>query len=98
MTPFSHLVGELRAHYAGFFDPGFGYGADGALCGTVGVLEVRPHETISVYDGQPIAMMEFYRNTNEPERPYGEQLVGSKKVHANNYQSQSGPRLAKFFS
>ena len=41
MTPFSHLVGELRAHYAGFFDPGFGFGADGALCGTVGVLEVR---------------------------------------------------------
>ena len=42
MTPFSHLVGELRAHYAGFFDPGFGFGVDGALCGTVGVLEVRP--------------------------------------------------------
>ena len=25
MVPFSHHVGELRAHYAGFFDPGFGY-------------------------------------------------------------------------
>ena len=22
MMPFSHHVGELRAHYAGFFDPG----------------------------------------------------------------------------
>lgn len=26
MIPFSHHIGELRAHYAGFFDPGFGYG------------------------------------------------------------------------
>ena len=59
---------------------------------------MRPHETISVYDGQPIAMMEFYRNTASPERPYGEQLKGDDKVHANNYQSQAGPKLAKFFS
>lgn len=41
MVPFSHHVGELRAHYAGFFDPGFGYGAAGEIKGTVGVLEVR---------------------------------------------------------
>ena len=50
--PFSHHVGELRAHYAGFFDPGFGYGREGELKGAVGVLEVRPHETITIYDGQ----------------------------------------------
>eukprot|EP00961_Rhodomonas_salina_P228888 3093659-Rhodomonas_salina.1 len=42
MVPFSHHVGELRAHYAGFFDPGFGYGREGELKGTVGVLEVWP--------------------------------------------------------
>ena len=41
MRPFSQHVGELRAHYAGFFDPGFGYGAAGEICGAVGVLEVR---------------------------------------------------------
>jgi dCTP deaminase len=52
MVPFSHHVGELRAHYAGFFDPGFGYGREGELKGAVGVLEVRPHETITIYDGQ----------------------------------------------
>lgn len=52
MVPFSHHVGELRAHYAGFFDPGFGYGRSGELKGAVGVLEVRPHETITIYDGQ----------------------------------------------
>ena len=31
MIPFSHLVGELRAHYAGFFDPGFGFGKAGEV-------------------------------------------------------------------
>src|SRR3989440_7272543 len=43
MVAYEAAVGELRAHYAGFFDPGFGYGA-GDLHGTPIVLEVRPHE------------------------------------------------------
>ena len=90
MVPFSHHVGELRAHYAGFFDPGFGYGASGELRGAVGVLEVRPHETIKIYDGQPICLMEFFRNSEIPAAPYGS--VG------NNHQGQQGPKLAKYFA
>ena len=31
---------------------GFGYGVEGEIQGSVGVLEVRPHETIKIYDGQ----------------------------------------------
>jgi dCTP deaminase len=89
MVPFSQHVGELRAHYAGFFDPGFGYGLAGEIKGTVGVLEVRPHETITVCDGQPICMMEFFRNSKRPDKPYGSA--------GNNYQGQSGPKLAKYF-
>eukprot|EP00041_Stephanoeca_diplocostata_P018795 m.397165 g.397165 ORF g.397165 m.397165 type:complete len:424 (+) comp21125_c0_seq3:240-1511(+) len=89
MVPFSHLVGELRAHYAGFFDPGFGYGKQGETRGTIGVLEVRPHETITIYDGQPICMMEFYPNGNIPAKPYG--------YSGNNYAGQQGPKLAKYF-
>jgi dCTP deaminase len=89
MVPFSQHVGELRAHYAGFFDPGFGYGLAGEIKGTVGVLEVRPHETMTVSDGQPICMMEFFRNSKRPDKPYGSA--------GNNYQSQSGPKLAKYF-
>lgn len=89
MIPFSHNIGELRAHYAGFFDPGFGYGVNGEVHGTVGVLEVRPHETITVYDGQPICLMDFYKNSKIPEKPYG--------TANNNYQNQQGPKLAKFF-
>ena len=90
MVPFSHNVGELRAHYAGFFDPGFGYGRSGEVRGTIGVLEVRPHETISIYDGQPICLMEFFRNSVCPEKPYG--FTGN-----NNYARQTGPKLAKYF-
>ena len=85
MIPFSHLIGELRVHYAGFFDPGFGYPNPAS-----GVLEVRPHETIRVFDGQPICMMEIFENTGNPELVYGNA--------GNNYQNQSGPKLSKNFS
>ena len=89
MIPFSNLVGELRAHYAGFFDPGWGYGEKGKIKGANGTLEVRAYEDITIYDGQPICLMEFYKNKQLPEKHYGS--VG------NNYQSQSKPKLAKFF-
>lgn len=58
--------------------------------GTIGVLEVRPHETITVYDGQPICLMEFYLNSRNPAKPYG--------YANNNYGQQTGPKLAKFFA
>ena len=89
MIPFSHNLGELRVHYAGFFDPGFGFGAEGEIKGACAVLEVRPHETCRVFDGQSICLMEFFHTSCKPEKPYG--FVG------NHYQSQSGPRLAKYF-
>ena len=43
MVPFDPLVGEFRVHYAGFFDPGFGYRGPGGS-GARAVLEVRSHE------------------------------------------------------
>ena len=43
MVPFDPSVGEFRIHYAGFFDPGFGYGSSD-IKGTRAVLEVRAHE------------------------------------------------------
>lgn len=89
MVPFSHHIGELRAHYAGFFDPGFGYGKAGEIHGTIGVLEVRPHETMTIFDGQPIALMVFFQNTQEPKVSYGQA--------GNSYQNQRGPKLAKYF-
>src|SRR5580700_5420319 len=40
MVPFDPTIGEFRIHYAGFFDPGFGYGGTGEIHGTRAVLEV----------------------------------------------------------
>ena len=65
------------------------YGKAGEKHGTVGVLEVRPHETINIYDGQPICLMEFFHNSKLPDHPYG--------FSGNNYSNQRGPQLAKFF-
>ena len=42
MVPYDPAAGEFRAHYAGFFDPG--WGCNGAGKGAAAVLEVRPHE------------------------------------------------------
>lgn len=89
MIPFSHHIGELRAHYAGFFDPGFGFGRSGEIKGTVGVLEVRPHETVTIFDGQPICLIEYFKNTSKPSVVYGDA--------GNSYQSQRGAKLAKYF-
>eukprot|EP01065_Artemidia_motanka_P028920 TRINITY_DN346_c0_g2_i2.p1 TRINITY_DN346_c0_g2~~TRINITY_DN346_c0_g2_i2.p1 ORF type:complete len:380 (+),score=64.86 TRINITY_DN346_c0_g2_i2:79-1218(+) len=89
MFPFSHHVGELRAHYAGFFDPGFGYGEKGEVKGREAVLEVRPHETVTVFDGQPICLMKFLRNDGPVKKPYGSAT--------NHYHDQTGPQLAKYF-
>ena len=43
MAPYIAMVGEFRVHYAGFFDPGFGWAVAGGS-GSRGVLEGRCHE------------------------------------------------------
>ena len=88
MVPFSQHIGELRVRYAGFFDSGFGL--DDTNKGTVGVLEVRANEHVTVYDGQPIAMFRFFENDRVPEKPYG--------TNGSNYAKQKGPTLAKYFT
>lgn len=89
MLPVSHHIGELRAHYAGFFDPGFGFGTDGSVGGNTGVLEIRPFDTITCYDNQPIALFRYYLNDAECESVYGQ--------YGNNYAKQKVVKLAKYF-
>ncbi len=88
MTPIDPSVGEFRAHYAGFFDPGFG--ADEAHGkGSKGVLEVRSHETPFILeDGQTVARLVYEPLTERPARLYGE--------GGSHYQSQ-GLKLSKHF-
>lgn len=76
MVPFDPAVGEFRIHYAGFFDPGFGYG-DSNITGTRAVLEVRAHETPFVIEhGQVVGRLEYSRMLEVPEKVYG-QSIGS---------------------
>lgn len=82
--------GEYRSHYAGFIDPGFGYGKNGEIKGRSIVLELRPFEDdIILRNNQPICKVIFEKMAARPEAVYGE--TGS------NYASQSGPRLSKHF-
>ena len=89
MIGYDPLVGEFRIHYAGFFDPGFGYGSDDVK-GTRAVLEVRAHGVPFVLeDGQRIGRLVYERLLAVPDKVYG---VGI----GSSYQSQ-GLALSKQF-
>ncbi len=90
MAPYLAMVGEFRVHYAGFFDPGFGYDAAGGA-GSRGVLEVRCHEAPFVLEhGQVVGRLVYERMSEEPELLYGAEGIKS------NYQGQ-GLKLSKHF-
>ncbi|MEO7557150.1 MAG: 2'-deoxycytidine 5'-triphosphate deaminase [Acidimicrobiales bacterium] len=91
MTAYDPTSGELRTHYAGFFDPGFGYDADGHLSGSRAALEVRAHDVpFMVEDGQRVCKLTFERMLEEPEQLYGAGIGSS-------YQGQE-ETLGKHFS
>jgi dCTP deaminase len=90
MVEFDAGSGELRTHYAGFFDPGFGYGGSGEVLGTKAVLEVRPHDVpFIIEDGQILFKMKYERMSSPPDIWYGTEL-------GSNYHDQT-LRLAKQF-
>jgi len=81
MAVSQYKFGEFRAHYAGFFDPGWkGFGT----------LEVRSSEELFVYDGHPITEMIFEKISGSVEVSYGAKPI----VH---YYGQVGPTLSKYF-
>jgi dCTP deaminase len=89
MVPFDPLVGEFRVHYAGFFDPGFGYAGAGGK-GARAVLEVRSREVPFILEhGQIVGRLVYEKLLAKPEKLYG-QGIGS------NYQAQS-LKLSKHF-
>src|SRR5213082_3063974 len=77
MVVYDAGAGEIRTHYAGFFDPGFGFG-DGSVLGTKVVMEVRAREVpFLVYDGQISFKVWFERLRSRPTRVYGVGLPSS---------------------
>lgn len=80
MVVYDAGAGEIRTHYAGFFDPGFGFG-DGSILGTKVVMEVRAREVpFMVYHGQTLFKVGFERLAGKPDRVYGVGL-GSSYQH-----------------
>ncbi|MFO0659565.1 MAG: 2'-deoxycytidine 5'-triphosphate deaminase [Polyangiaceae bacterium] len=85
MVPFDAKSGELRTHYAGFFDSGFGQGQGARV-----VLEIRNRDTpFLLRDRQRIFRFQLHRNLAIPDTLYGD--TGS------HYQGQA-LRLAKQFA
>lgn len=89
MVPFDPLVGEFRVHYAGFFDPGFGYAGAGGK-GASAVLEVRSREVTFVLEhGQIVGRLVYEKMIAKPDKLYGAGI-------GSNYQAQS-LKLSKHF-
>ncbi|HWB65457.1 MAG TPA: 2'-deoxycytidine 5'-triphosphate deaminase [Mycobacteriales bacterium] len=90
MTAYDPTSGELRTHYAGFFDPGFGFDPAGKFAGSTAALEVRAHDVpFMVEHQQPVCKLTFERMLEPPTLLYG-QGIGS------NYQGQT-ETLGKHF-
>ncbi len=80
MVPFDPSDGEFRIHYAGFFDPGFGYGSSD-IKGTRAVLEVRAHEVpFLIEHGQLVGRLNYMPLLCRPEKIYGTN-IGSSYQH-----------------
>ncbi len=89
MVPIDPTMGEFRVHYAGFFDPGFGWAPNGHH-GSRGVLEVRSHEVPFILeDGQIIGRLAYETMAEDPDVLYGQTPV-------SNYQGQD-LKLSKHF-
>ena len=82
MMAYDPTAGELRTHYAGFFDPGFGYDPRGDRHGSRAALEVRARDVpFMVEHRQPICKLGFERLAAPPDVLYGRDL-------GSNYQGQ----------
>ena len=85
MIPYDTGIGDFRAHYAGFFDPGFG-DPDGSYA----VLEVKTNELpFLLEDGQAIARIKYEKLNKMSNVVYGHDIN-------SNYQFQK-LKLSKHF-
>jgi dCTP deaminase len=106
MIAYDPTSGELRTHYAGFFDPGFGYDTHGLLKGARAVMEVRAHDVpFMVEDRQKVCKLEFQRMAEPPSILYGpeigssyqyQELTLSKQFRRKQFRSRSPATQAHF--
>ncbi|HYI61679.1 MAG TPA: 2'-deoxycytidine 5'-triphosphate deaminase [Acidimicrobiales bacterium] len=82
MVPYDVRSGEVRTHYAGFFDPGFGYQRGKKGWGSRATLEVRAHDVPFVVEqGQRVCRMVYSHLDEHPDFVYGSEI-------SSNYQAQ----------
>ena len=85
MIAYDTGIGDFRAHYAGFFDPGFGLSN-----GSYAVLEVKTNEVpFLLEDSQTIARIKYEKLNKNSNIVYGKDIK-------SNYQNQ-GLKLSKHF-
>jgi dCTP deaminase len=78
MLAYDPTAGELRTHYAGFFDPGFGYSRERDAHGSRAALEVRARDvSFMVEHRQPVCKLAFERMAEEPDVLYGKDVGSS---------------------
>jgi dCTP deaminase len=89
MIPYDAASGEFRVHYAGFFDPGFGW--DRRAGGSKAVLEVRSHGvSFTLEHGQIVGWLNYIPiATGRTDKVYGAAIN-------SHYQGQ-GVTLSKHF-
>lgn len=90
MEPLDPNSGEFRVHYAGFFDPGFGW-SEGRAKGSKAVLEVRSYGVpFTLEHGQIVGWLRYSQiATGKTDKIYGTEL-------SSHYQGQ-GVALSKHF-
>jgi dCTP deaminase len=98
LLPYDLATQEFRVHYAGFFDPGFGYGAGGEVPGTCAVLEVRASQMpILLEDDQFVGRLNYYRMAAVPDKVYGG-VIGSSYQQQGLALSKQFKRDRKYFT
>ena len=95
MMAYDPTAGELRTHYAGFFDPGFGYDQAGDRHGSRAALEVRARDvSFMVEHRQPVCKLALERTSAPAERLYGSDLgsnyQGQVTLLSKHFEEQSG--------
>jgi dCTP deaminase len=96
MLAYDPTAGELRTHYAGFFDPGFGYFPGGGAQGSRAALEVRARDvSFMVEHRQPVCKLAFERMAADPDVLYGEDVgssyQGQQTMLSKHFAEQSAP-------
>jgi dCTP deaminase len=99
MTAYDPTSGELRTHYAGFFDPGFGYDPNGGFRGSRAALEVRAHDVpFMIEHGQRVCKLTFERMLEEPATLYGRAIgssyQGQEETLGKHFLPGPGPEVA----